>query len=678
MTAQILIPEQVESLAPFVNAGILDATEVHAATTFARVSGETSEQVLLAAALAVRAHRLGHVCVDLATIAATVVSSIDSPAESNLASQLSANAVAVDLAALPWPDPDMWTAALSESLLVAKVPEFTGELDDSDSSENGAVARGGLKPLILDGGRLYLSRYWYQERYVAADLVHRSSLESNAPNTGNLAADPMVAAESHIRRLFGSEPDGDQLAASLAGLRRGLVVISGGPGTGKTTTVARFLAGFISGLDEQGVHSQIALAAPTGKAAARMTESIRGAIGALGSELSDSVVQTLQEVEATTIHRLLGRQGAVGFRHGPENPLKHDLVIVDEVSMVSLSLMAHLLSAIRPDAKVVLVGDPYQLASVEAGVVLGDMVGLYGATVDRSASENRDLDGPVAPAAVRQSVRTLRTVHRQASGSPILKLADAVRTGDTGGVLSLLRGGLDEVRWVAIPDGHTSDPSGQSPDRAGLAEVQALVVDAAVDVVRAAADGDVDTAIAGIGRTKVLCGQRVGPSGVAAWNKLVEDELRARGLINWDQFYVGRPVMITENDYLNNVFNGDVGVSLSGGGHFQVWFPGHDQNRMIEAARLDRVATQWAMTIHKSQGSEFPHVIVSLPPSTSRVLTRELIYTAVTRAKSRLTIIASEEAVVASVERPVTRSTGLSERLERAGVDRRSLFVSPD
>ncbi|MGB6059116.1 MAG: exodeoxyribonuclease V subunit alpha [Microthrixaceae bacterium] len=720
MNSEVLVPESVQFLRPFVEAGVVGVTEVNTVATFARSSGAESESVLLAAALAVRAPLLGHVCVDLATVAATIVSSVDSLPDAEIVDtdQVAVGRKSVDhdgqglggldegIARLPWPDPVTWEAEISESDLVARLGEPGEPLSVDPRSAASATsvisaASGRLKPLILDGGLLYLSRYWYLERYVAADLVHRTN--STAAGDGSRNADSMIAAETHVRRLFGQGPadadagggggpDRDQLAAALAGLQRDLVVISGGPGTGKTTTVARFLAGLLSGLHDAGSDLQIALAAPTGKAATRMTESIRGAIAALGADLAPQVVNSLQSVEATTIHRLLGSRGDAGFRHGPDSRLVHDVVIVDEVSMVSVSLMAHLLSAIKPDAKVVLVGDPYQLASVEAGVVLGDIVGLSGSKSDTPESadvppESADVPSesaepaesgmPVAPAAIRASVRTLRTVHRQAAGSPILELAGAIRKGRGDDAVSLLRSGVDDVVWVEQGDGFTSDRASSNPPSSGRSIVESLVVDQAVEAVKAAIDGDVARALEHIGGTKVLCGLRVGSSGVMSWNKLVEDALRERGFIGWNPFYAGRPVMVTENDYLNNVFNGDVGVAVASDDHFQVWFPSADRERVIEAARLDHIATQWAMTIHKSQGSEFGHVIVSLPPAGSRILTRELLYTAVTRAKSRLTVIASEGAIRDAVDRPVTRSTGLGRRLERADINPESLFARP-
>ncbi|HTO01585.1 MAG TPA: AAA family ATPase, partial [Microthrixaceae bacterium] len=422
MIGGLTVPDEVSFLEPFVSNGVFGATEVQVVSTFARASGEKSVPVLLAAALAVRAPLLGHVCVELSTVAATVVTAIDAPDDRNegesrssqppgdfIDSGTDTDAVDRQITELPWPDPATWVAAVAESNLVARVDAARESPAQSVPAQSVLTDAARLKPLVLDGGRLYLSRYWYHERYVAADLVHRtnSSAGSTTDAPGSTDSDPMAAAEGHVRRLFNSGPgsgdtgdnrgttDSDQLLAALAGLQRDLVVISGGPGTGKTTTVARFLAGLLSGMHQVRSDLLIALAAPTGKAATRMTESIRSAIALLGDELDPEVVTSLQAVEATTIHRLLGSTGGGRFRHGPDSRLHHDVVIVDEVSMVSLSLMAHLLSAIRPDAKVVLVGDPYQLASVEAGVVLGDIVGLSASTPAADTSSGTGAGIPV-------------------------------------------------------------------------------------------------------------------------------------------------------------------------------------------------------------------------------------------------------------------------------------------
>ena len=657
MKRDLFVPASVLELEPFVRAGVLGAAEINVACTFAAATSGPSFEVLLAGALAVRAPLHGSICVDLATVRDTVVSSLESTAQLNTAQsggdtpeEPEAEAEDrdadqnPDLLSLNWPDSKDWMARVCESPLVL-VADVTTKL---------GAAGGQLQPLVAEDGRLYLTRYWSLERYVAADLRERSrvSTEHEASASASGPTGAAAASEGEVRRLFaaaasstGDPVDAGQLAAALAAVARDFVVISGGPGTGKTTTVARLLAGLVGGMEEQGVDRRIALVAPTGKASARMTEAIRHAVGALGDVLSEPVVEHLNGLEAITIHRLLGPGKGAGFRHGPANPLPHDILIVDEVSMVSLSLMAHLLAAVRPGAKVVLVGDPYQLASVEAGSVLGDIVGIAGVG---------DHVEPEPPAAIRDSVRTLRVVHRQGADSAILELAAAIREGRADDVMALLRSGRPDVIWI--------DPDDAAHHKR-FRHLETEITDAAAVSVEAALAGDVNSAIQAIGGVKVLCALRRGSAGVEGWNQRVEGRLRSQGKIGPARSYSGRPVMVTENDYLNAVFNGDVGVSVRLDDRYQVWFPRAGGNQMVEEVRLDRSATQWAMSIHKSQGSEFPHAVVALPPPPSRILTRELLYTGVTRAKEQLTMVACEAAIRLAVERRVARASGLHQRL---------------
>ena len=655
MSAGLRVPTEVASLEPFVRAGVFGATEVHTVAAFARHASAAPPRVLLAAALAVRAPLHGHVCVDLAEARDTVVSALEAAAdvvavdtegdtEGDAAGDTDASAepplglgdaAPVPLDELDWPDTDGWLDAVADSPLVARVePDHEGPVPrDAD---------GHLVPLVVERGRLYLTRFWSLERYVAADLRHRAG-----GSGGATATLPDAAAE--IERLFhatGAPVDPDQLAAATAGVERDLVVVSGGPGTGKTTTVARFLAGLVAAdlaaaPAGEPPRLRIALAAPTGKAAARMTEALRSSVDAVAGDLDSEVVSHLAALEAVTLHRLLGRSDGAGFRHGPDRRLPHDVVIVDEVSMVSLSLMAHLLAAVRPDATVLLVGDPSQLASIEAGAVLGDIV--TGAT---AASAN-------GAAGVGASVRSLRTVHRQDEGSGILDLAIAIRAGHPDAVLDLLRSGRADLRWI--------EP--ETAEGAGLDELQRELAEAARGVVDAATDGDIAGALGQLAATKVLCAHRRGDLGVAGWNQRLERQLGVGGFGD-DAWYVGRPVMVTRNDPLNGVFNGDVGVATRVEGRDVVWFPRAGGPQRVDSARLDRIATQWAMSIHKSQGSEFDHVVVTLPAAGSRILTRELLYTAVTRARTELTLVASEAAIRTAVERPVTRASGLATRLQ--------------
>ena len=682
------IPAEVSELEPFVTAGVFGSTEVQAVTTFVRAAASQGDavtrDVIIAAALAVRAPMHGHVCVDLRTIASTVVGNQDFPSgpltddevdstgalageeDAGLSQDLDSTGNPVLdqqqlLDNLKWPDAKTWLQAVTRSSLVRVVASSDSA---SDSSIDLATQ---LQPLVVEDGRLYLTRFWSLERYVAADLLHRSQAatveEEEQTSDGVLPSEEFAAAE--VTRLFqesGGPVDKDQLQASLAGVHRNFVVISGGPGTGKTTTVATFLAGLVSSMQPpagSGSNStnqatqRIALAAPTGKAAARMTEAIRKAINNLGDALDSEVARELGELEASTIHRLLGASPGTGFRHNPSNPLPHDIVIVDEVSMVSLSLMAHLLAAIRPDAKVVLVGDPYQLASIEAGAVLGDIVGI--------GSGGGAVAGTAPPEAIAESIRVLTTVHRQGEGSGILKLAECIRQGDADGAIEILKGAHEDVIWV--------DPT--NPDHKGeKIQAEQDLKDAATKVVTAAQgeDAEIEKALKDILSVKVLSALRRGPTGVDHWNQLVENYLRSEDLKGYSDWYAGRPVMVTKNDYLNKVFNGDVGVAiakedLNRDDRFQVWFERAEGNQMVEATRLDQIATQWAMSIHKSQGSEFDHVVVSMPPPPSRILTRELLYTAVTRAKEKLTIVATEESITEAIKREVARSSGLAARL---------------
>ena len=682
------IPAEVSELEPFVTAGVFGSTEVQAVTTFVRAAvtqgDAVTRDVIIAAALAVRAPMHGHVCVDLGSIASTVVGNQDFSSGALTDDEVdSTGALAGEedagldqdqdstgdpvldqqqlLDNLKWPDAKTWLQAVTRSSLVRVV---TSGDSASDSSIDLATQ---LQPLVIEDSRLYLTRFWSLERYVAADLLHRSQAatveEEEQTSDGVLPSEEYAAAE--VTRLFqesGGPVDKDQLQASLAGVHRNFVVISGGPGTGKTTTVATFLAGLVSSMqppEGSGTNStnqatqRIALAAPTGKAAARMTEAIRKAINNLGGALDPEVAKELGELDASTIHRLLGASPGTGFRHNPSNPLPHDIVIVDEVSMVSLSLMAHLLAAIRPDAKVVLVGDPYQLASIEAGAVLGDIVGI--------GSDGGEVAGTAPPAAIAESVRVLTTVHRQGKDSGILKLAECIRQGDADGAMEILKGANEDVIWV--------DPT--NPEHQGeKIQAEKDLKDAATNVVKAAQgkNAEIEKALEAILSVKVLSALRRGPTGVDHWNQLVENYLRSEDLKGYSDWYAGRPVMVTKNDYLNGVFNGDVGVAiakedLNRDDRFQVWFERAEGNQMVEATRLDQIATQWAMSIHKSQGSEFDHVVVSMPPPPSRILTRELLYTAVTRAKEKLTIVATEESITEAIKREVARSSGLAARL---------------
>jgi exodeoxyribonuclease V alpha subunit len=578
----------------FNAAGVLDAADVHVARRLAALAGEDDEQVALAAALAVRGPRLGHVYVDLATIRETATVDAEE---------------AVDLSTLAWPAPGAWVERLQQSDLVAV-------------GEEG----GGDRPLRLVGSSLYLDRYWREERQIAADLT---ALGAEAPAD----VDEAVLADG-LARLFPGDADERQRAASAAAVRHRFAVVAGGPGTGKTTTVARIVALLAEQAEAAGRPAPlIALAAPTAVAAARLEEAVHDA--AEGLEASDAVRAQLRDASASTLHRLLGWRpdSQSRFRHHRGNRLPHDVVIVDETSMVSLSLMARLLEAVRPQARLVLVGDPGQLTSIEAGAVLGDIVGP---TDDGSPN-----------------IVVLSRIHR--FGGAIGAVAEAVRRGDADAAVEALASS-DEVTWLPV------DPETD----AALAPVHDGAVGAACAVIAAAREGDAHGALNALASFRVLCAHRRGPYGVETWTDRIErwlaNEVEAFGAEG--QWYVGRPLLVTENDYGLRLYNGDTGVVVATDtGRVSAAFERRGELIEFSPTRLAAVDSVYAMTVHKSQGSQFAAAAVLLPDPTSQILTRELLYTAVTRARERLILVGTEEAVRAAVARPVARASGLGWRL---------------
>jgi exodeoxyribonuclease V alpha subunit len=414
-------------------------------------------------------------------------------------------------------------------------------------------------------------------------------------------------------------------------------VIAGGPGTGKTTRVARIVAELIEQAKTTGQRPPlVALAAPTGKAAARLQEAVHQESAQLA--VSESVRELLIALRASTLHRLLGwRPGSHSrFAHDRGNRLPHDVVIVDETSMVSLTLMARLVEAVRPDARLVLVGDPGQLTSIEAGVVLGDIVA----------------------ADIGTGIVVLDRVHRYGGG--IARLADAIRRGDSDRAVAALDQAPGEVTWLAVDVGEATGTDDE------LGPVRARAVAAGSAVFAAARAGAGRDALSALGAFRLLCAHRRGPYGVSDWSSRVVAWLRGelQDLDVDQRDYVGRPLLVTENDYELGVYNGDTGVIVQGpGGRPAAVFERGGELVHFSPLRLGAVDTVYAMTVHKSQGSQFDTAAVLLPAPSSRILTRELLYTAVTRARRELIIVGSEEAVRRAVKRPVARASGLAERL---------------
>jgi exodeoxyribonuclease V alpha subunit len=609
----------VVQLAALRDAGHLTDLDIHLADLLARLSGGDDPRLRLAAALVSHRTGEGHVCADLAASAGRpLVEGVpDAP-------------VAPDLAA--------WTAALRATSVVGS---------DGDDA-----------PLVLDAaGRLYLRRYWVYERTLADDLLARAA-------TAPAGVDEAALARA-VERLLprdgspGSGTDWQRVAAVAAVLRR-LCVISGGPGTGKTSTVVRLLALLAA---TSPAPPRMALTAPTGKAAARLEAAVRAGRAAL--PLPDTLRAAIPE-QASTVHRLLGaRSDSPAVRHDARNPLAADVVVVDEASMVDLALMAKLVRALPREARLVLLGDRDQLASVEAGAVLGDLCGPasgfspdFAGRVARISGERVPAgDGGASP--LRDAVVLLRDSRRFAASSGIAQLAAAVNRGDAEGALAVLAAGHDDVAWRPLASRGWRDALCAAAVEGFVTYLERVRTGAVVP--------DVFSAFAGF---RILCAHRQGPAGVERVNRQLEEAFVARRLIRpHGPWYPGRPVMVTRNDYALRVFNGDVGIVLpdpAASENVHLVFEGTDDLwRSVPPARLPPHETVFAMTVHKSQGSEFDRILLLLPPEPSRVVTRELLYTAITRARGRVEIWATEPALRAAVASRIERSSGLRDALWR-------------
>jgi exodeoxyribonuclease V alpha subunit len=611
-------------LAAFNDTGVLAAADVHVARRLAALYDEPVDgPVALAAALAVRAPRLGHVFVDLATIRDTATVDTDEP---------------VDISELPWPSPDEWTAD------VARSPLAVGD---------------GPRPLRLDASRLYLDRYLGEERQIADDLMALAC--GPAP-----AVDDALLGDG-VRRLFGDEVVGRQALAAAAAVAARVSVVAGGPGTGKTTTVARILALLHDQAAAAGAPPPlIGLAAPTGKAAARLQEAVHEVAAEL--PVQPAVRDQLLALDAVTLHRLLGWRfdSETRFRHERGNRMAYDVVVVDETSMVSLSLMARLVEAVRRDARLVLLGDPGQLTSVEAGAVLGDVVGPAADTLRMSEGTRSRLSGvvghdvaaedPPEGVVLGDGIVVLDRVRRYGGG--IAAVAEAIRRGDGDATIAALEAGAEDVQWIAEDVATPAGPGALNVVREGA-------VQAGRAINEAARAGDARAALEAQGRFRILCAHRRGDHGVSTWNTRIEGWIAAavEGFDASTRWHVGRPVLVTANDHELRLYNGDVGVAVADGDRVRVAFERRGGVLMVSPARLEAVETLYAMTIHKAQGSQVGTAAVLLPPPESRILTRELLYTAVTRAQERLVLVGLEATIHEAVARPVARASSLRERL---------------
>ena len=554
----------------------------HFARLIARFDGHERPEVALAAALASVRTRRGHVCLDLGKCAG-----------GPLAAVLEDSFMDRPISPYTLPDLDGWRRSLLASPVVA-----------GPGCESAV-------PLVLDAaGRLYLSRYRSAETSVAGRLVEMARAEQRIPGV-----------DAKLDRLFDAK-DGDQRRAVDAVLRRRLCVVTGGPGTGKTFVAARCIALLLdTGLAKP---DRIALAAPTGKAAQRL----RASVSAQTERLAETTPALRDyRVEASTVHRLLyrTRSGSLPF----------DAVILDEASMVDLALMSRLVGVLPDAARLVVLGDAHQLASVQPGAVLGDLCAA--ASVPGSP-----LGG---------CVRALTVSRRFEKESGIGRLADAIVAGDAARTLAAL-----------------TDERDPQTERRPLADTRALERLASRHAVESWAPSLRNPRESPFPARRILCAHRHGAFGTHRFNRLVENELRRRGLVGREEFYPGRPVIVTRNDPATRLSNGDTGVVVDAGGTGRrVWFPELDapdgERFELSPARLPEHDSFFALTVHRAQGSEYDEVAFIPGPADSRVVTRELFYTAVTRARAKVVVYGGEDGVTEAVARSTERVGGLESRL---------------
>ncbi len=483
------------------------------------------------------------------------------------------------------------------------------------------------RPLILTfGGKLYPQRHWHYETVLAGQILQRADTVETR------------CGEERLRDMFGDTVE--QLEAARIALRHRFAVISGGPGTGKTTTVLKIL--LLLAEDHPAPGPRVLLAAPTGKAAARMQTGIEEGLNNAGLKTPPNL--QLPE-SASTLHRLLGaRPDSVHFRHHAGNPLSADIIVIDEASMIDLPLMAKLMDALPSTCRVLLLGDKDQLASVETGYVLGGII---------EASRNRQ-------SRLSDCVATLTRNYRFGNESGLFQICAAVRQGDRAAVSGLLRETPPGLTWLTLP-----------PPAELKEALRPLVLNGWSAFL---AETDPAKALAAMARFQILTPLRHGWHGRDGLNRLTEEILREEGLIQGDDSpWPHQPLLVTENHHGLKLYNGDTGILLPtspGAPTLMAWFPdGRGGTRMISPLRLPSVETAFAITVHKSQGSEYDSVLLVLPDASGRVLSRELLYTGLSRARSGATLWAAEEVVLDAVTHGTERASGLADKLIGAAIE---------
>jgi exodeoxyribonuclease V alpha subunit len=595
----------------------LSPLDFHFACFIKELSGAEIPQLLLAAAFLSKHTSEGHVCLDLAPLA-------NSP--------LMVNDEEIGVC----PSLSQWLDILEQSPVVGHGSDY--------------------RPLILHKSRLYLERYWDYERKLIEFIRDRLIRKHDTINYERL--------KDGLTRLFPENIFHEvnwQKVAAFVSATRGFSVISGGPGTGKTTTVVKILALLREQVPE-GEPLHFALSAPTGKAAARLKESINKVREQLNCP--DAIKKHIPD-DVSTIHRLLGIHADSSHgRYSSDNPLPFDVVVVDEASMVPLPLMSRLMQALRPDTRFILLGDRDQLASVEAGAVLGDICGNSKINnfsqelcqkIESTAGEKVKPSGSEQSNGIEDSIVQLQKSYRFSDDTGIGALSRCVKEGDYEKALNLIRKKkFSQITWTNLSSGE-----------ALLLTLKPYVINGFKEYL---SSDDPFDALTRFDQFRILCAIRNSPYGVVYINSLVEKILKHQGLINPTRlWYRGRPVMITRNDYNLRLFNGDVGITLPDsetGGQLRVFFPGHEGSvRKFLPQMLTEYETVYTMTVHKSQGSEFDSILFIMPDRITPILTRELVYTALTRAKNNIIVMGTEKIFRYSVSQRIERASGLKEAL---------------
>jgi len=581
------------NLTSLETAGILTAGTIRLARHLGYLYGEAEELVIMAAACTITALSAGSVCFNLDQ---AWQSQPDQP--------------------IDWPDAETWRSALSSSPMVSTDP------DRRD------------RPLILDHKSVYLTRYWAEQKKIVDWFSTRLAPQPPVPQSQPpvIPESPKTGSPDPLD-LFFPDPSPQKDAARLA-TTSPVCVIAGGPGTGKTTAVARILAAMSQPRPDP---LRVILAAPTGRAAARLEQSVRENLA-----VCESVPGATIDVRyaSGTIHRVLGIKPWGAVDHDANHPLPADAIIVDEASMLSLHLMALLLDAISAPTTLILVGDPDQLASVEAGAVLADIVSNSG------------------------TIPVVRLTHTYRFSGSIASLAESIRQGDADQALSILARSSGQIEWIPTD----CDPGELSPD--SLTNLREDIIRQQESMIRAGRAGDADQALSILDSHRLLLPHRHGIAGVSHWTTVVRQWLTHAPQIGSlsSRWYPGMPVLITRNDDLMGIFNGDCGVIVSTDTGLRLALSDGMATHLIAPDMIQAWEPLYASTIHKSQGSQYDTVSLILPPRNTALLTRELFYTAVTRAKFFLRVIGSPESIRHAIESPALRASGLAAQLSSIAV----------